>query len=142
MTKSKRSKGRPGRNPTLAQAKLKEQIDSLAAPTEQLKQMIVEQQLTNQQLHVVNKRLTDTVSSMLGEIHERLSALETAQFGEVRGDIGKYLAKEDADVQLSEVREDDPSETTAAENSGDADGGGQSDSPAEVGDSEGDTTLH
>lgn len=126
----------------MAEARIKQQIESLAAPTDQLKRMLVEQQLTNDQLHKTNKVLTQTLKEMLGEFHERLAALETEQFGEVRGDFGKYLAKEDEDVQLSDVRGDDSSETDDAEDHEDASSGGQDHEDDASGDQGGDSTLH
>jgi len=139
---NRKHKGRAARNPTIEQAKIKEQIDTLAAPTEQLKRMLVEQQLTNENLHKTNKVLTQTLKEMLGEFHDRLSAVELEQFGEVRGDFNKYLAKEEEDVQLSDVRGDDAvaSDTTpAGEDAGDRGQGDAADAPGSTG---GDTTLH
>ena len=126
----------------MAQAKLREQIDAMSAPTEQLKQLLVEQRLTNDQLHKANKVLTLTLKEMLGEFHERLSALEIEQFGEVRGNFEKYLAKEEESVQLSDVREDDGVETDDVETDEAPDGGGQGDAPDEVGSTGGDSTVH
>ena len=139
----KKHTGRPGKNPTADQAKLKEMLDQLSAPAEQLKHTIVELQVINDQLHKTNKSLTRTLNLMMGEFNERLSGLETAQFGEVKGDFEKYLTpKEDEDVQLSEVREDDGSASANAETAKEADDGGPSDESVETGDPEGDSTLH
>jgi len=139
---NRKHKGRAARNPTIEQAKIKEQIDTLAAPTEQLKRMLVEQQLTNENLHKTNKVLTQTLKEMLGEFHDRLSAVEMEQFGEVRGDFDKYLAKEEEDVQLSEVRGDDASAADDAQADEVADDRGQGDASDASGSSDGDTTLH
>jgi gas vesicle protein len=140
--KKKKRKGRPGKNPTIDEAKLKETLDQLQAPAEQLKHTIVELQVINDQLHKTNKVLTSTLKEILGEFNERLGALEMEQFGEVKGDFQKYLAKEDANVQLSEVPGDDRSEAADAEAGEAEDGGGQGAEGAEAGSEEGDPTLH
>lgn len=142
MGSGKKHKGRPGRNPSVEQAKLKEMLGNLNAPAEQLKHTIVELQVINNQLHAANKVLTQTLKEMLGEFHDRLAAVELEQFGEVRGNFDKYLAKEETDVQLSEVRGDDSGETGDAEAGETADGRGQGNEDEAPGDPEGDSTLH
>jgi len=144
MGNGKKRKSRAGKNPTIEQAKLKEMLDKLKvdAPAEQLKQLLLEQRVTNERLHVTNKVLTQTLKEMLGEFHERLAALEMQQFGEVRGDFEKYLAKESADVQLQDVREVDGVSSDDAEDREAGDGRGQGDESDEAGSEGGDSTLH
>lgn len=105
MSKGIKHQGRPGRNPSLNEAQLKSVMNQLSAPTDALKNMIVESQMINDQLHKTNKVLTRTLNEMLGEFHDRLSAVEIEQFGEVKGDFSKYVQKEVESVQVSKVSE-------------------------------------
>lgn len=135
----KRHQGRPGRNPSIQQVKLKSMLDQLGAPSEGLRQTIVQLQEMNQKLHETNKSLVSTTSEILEEFDARLRKLETAQFGTPDEGFDKYKGAEN--VQLSSVREDVATAGDAAAAGEDAGTGGPRDKAGPSGNPEGDSGV-
>ena len=134
---AKRHKGRPARNPN---PQLKAMLSQLGAPSEGLKQTIVELQTMNQKLHDTNKNLVQTMGEILDEFDLRLQKLEIAQFGVP--DLGFDKHKGEKNVQLSDVRDsvETPGDTAPTDKVAGS-GGFESEGDGPDGNPEGDSSV-
>ena len=124
----KRHKGRPARDPV--HLKVQQAVAAIAEPVEQLAQTVA-------QFKHREKTLVETLNGILQDIHKRLADLEMNCFGEVRGE----QPEEKKDVQVQEVREEQPSEADNAAPDPVPDNPGAGDGDDAHGDPEGDSGV-